>query len=134
MAILHGRKSQGFAGDISSHEWILSDGTAATGPILEREYPHPGTYSEILKVTDAYGNIDYDYVVVQVRDRNEPEKMPPTIHAAYHPTLGIKPGDPVTFKVRTFRSETGNEVWDFGDGSPPVMTRSVMEKYVESIR
>lgn len=130
--MLDGRKSQSFTGEISSYEWTLSDGTVASAPVLEMKYDSPGTFSEILKVTDTQGNIDYDYATVQIRDRNEPEKMPPTIHAAYHPSLDIKPGDPVTFKVRTFRSETGHEVWDFGDGSPPVTTRSAMEKYVES--
>jgi len=30
----------------------------------------------------------------------------------------------VTFKVRSFRAETGNETWDFGDGSPPVIVHS----------
>jgi murein DD-endopeptidase MepM/ murein hydrolase activator NlpD len=129
---LDGSKSQGFAGEIASYEWTLSDGSVASGPVWEREYDSPGTYSEILKVTDIHGHVDYDYTTVQIRDRNEPEKMPPTIHAAYHPSLDIKPGDPVTFKVRTFRSETGDEVWDFGDGSPRVTTRSVMEDYVES--
>jgi len=130
--MLDGRKSQSFAGEIASYEWTLSDGSMAAGPVIERKYDFPGTYSEILKVTEADGNIDYDYTVVQIRDPKEPEKMPPTIHATYHPSFDIKPGDPVTFKVRTFRSETGDEVWDFGDGSPPVKTRSVMEKYIES--
>jgi hypothetical protein len=129
---LDGRKSRGFAGDIASYEWILSDGSVATGPMLEKKYQRAGTYSEILKVTDTQGNIDYDYTTVQIRDRDEPEKMPPTIHAVYHPSLDIKPGDPVTFMVRTFRSDTGDEVWDFGDGTPPVTTRSVMEKYIKS--
>ena len=33
-------------------------------------------------------------------------------------------GDPVTFKVRTFRADVGNETWDFGDGSPPAKVHS----------
>ena len=129
---LDGSKSKSFAGEITLYEWTFCDGSTASGPVQEREYDIPGTYSEVLKVTDSEGNIDYDYTVVQIRDREDPEKMPPTIHAAYHPSLNIKPGDPVTFKVRTFRSETGNEVWDFGDGTPLVKTKSVMEKYIES--
>ena len=52
------------------------------------------------------------------------EPLPPSIHAAYAPTFGIKPGDPVTFKVRTFRTTDGEETWDFGDGSPPVEVQS----------
>ncbi|HEV3121660.1 MAG TPA: PKD domain-containing protein, partial [Isosphaeraceae bacterium] len=34
------------------------------------------------------------------------------------------PGDPVTFKARTFRTTDGEENWDFGDGSPPAKVKS----------
>ena len=46
-----------------------------------------------------------------------------TVSAA---TEGIRAGDEVTFKVRTFglRAEEGRETWDFGDGSKPAHTRS----------
>ena len=37
--------------------------------------------------------------------------------------MGNQPGDPVTFKVRTFRTTRG-ETWDFGDGTPPVTVKS----------
>ena len=50
--------------------------------------------------------------------------MAPSIHANYYPTFGIRPGDPVTFKVRTFRTTDGKETWDFGDGSPKVAVQS----------
>ena len=33
-------------------------------------------------------------------------------------------GDPVTLKVRTFRTTDGEETWDFGDGTPAVRVRS----------
>jgi len=46
------------------------------------------------------------------------------IHAVYYPTFGIKPGDEVTFKVRSFRIKEGSETWDFGDGSPKVTVQS----------
>lgn len=106
------------------YEWTFGDGTTAAGARVERLYERPGSYSEMLKVTDAEGNVDYDFAVVQVLDRNRPKVLPPTIHAAYWPTFGIRPGDPVTFKVRTFRTREGEERWDFGDGSPPVTVRS----------
>ena len=61
---------------------------------------------------------------MQILDKKEPDKLPPTIHAAYYPTMGIKPGDEVTFKVRTFRTTEGEETWDFGDGTPPVKVKS----------
>jgi hypothetical protein len=63
-------------------------------------------------------------MIVQVIDRSKPDRPPPTIHAAYAPTFGIRPGDPVIFKVRTFRDKAGGETWVFGDGSPPVEVKS----------
>lgn len=123
-AILEGGKSKSFAGNIVSYEWTFCDGTTAEGAIQEKSYEKPGEYSEILKVTDSEGNIDYDFTVVQVYDTNNPENSIPVMQPAYHPTLNIKPGDPVTFLVRTFNTDFGNEVWDFGDGSPQVTVKS----------
>ncbi|MCK5209609.1 MAG: PKD domain-containing protein, partial [Cyclobacteriaceae bacterium] len=121
---LDGRKSRSFAGDIVSYEWIFCDETTGAGAVQEKAYDKPGEYSEILKVTDSKGNVDYDFAVVQVYDRNNPELTIPVMQPAYHPSLNIKPGDPVTFLVRTFNTDFGNEVWDFGDGSPQVTVKS----------
>jgi len=121
---LDGSKSIGLSGDIVSYQWIFTDGTIASGAIQQRKYMTAGEYSEILKVTDSKGNIDYDFTYVQVYDRDNPDRRIPTIHPAYYPTLNIKPGDPVTFLVRTFGSETGDEIWDFGDGSDKVAVNS----------
>jgi hypothetical protein len=48
----------------------------------------------------------------------------PSIQATYAPSLGIKAGQPVTFKVRSFRTTHGQETWNFGDGSAPVSVKS----------
>jgi len=106
------------------YEWILSEGGFIAGDRAEWVYEKPGTYCETLKVTDKTGRVDYDFAVVHVIDRNHPEKPPPTIHATYAPTFGIRPADPVLFKVRTFRDTEGGETWDFGDGTPPVTVKS----------
>ena len=123
-AALDGGKSKSFAGEIVSYEWTFCDGTTAAGPVQKKTYEKPGEYSEILKVTDSNGNIDYDFTVIQVYDRDKTEQTIPAIQPAYHPSLDIKPGDPVTFLVRTFNTAVGNEVWDFGDVSPPVSVKS----------
>jgi len=81
-------------------------------------------YSEVLKVTDSAGRVDYDFAIVHALDRDKPEPMPPTIHPVYEPTVGIRPGVEVTFKVRTFATTDGEEIWDFGDGSPTVTSKS----------
>ncbi len=122
-----GRKSKSFSGNIVSYEWTFCDGTTTEGAVQKKSYNTPGEYSEILKVTDSKGNIDYDFTIVQVYDRINPEKTMPNLQLAFHPTLNIKPGDPVTFLVRTFNTDFGNEVWDFGDGSPQVTVKSKIE-------
>jgi hypothetical protein len=91
---------------------------------VERTYSRAGLYSEVLKVTDEKGNTAFDFATVQVMDKVHPDDLIPTIQAAYAPTLKIRPGDPVTFKVRTFRTTDGQETWTFGDGTPPVSVHS----------
>jgi len=113
-------------GHIKRYEWTFGDGTTAAGPKVTRRYDRAGTYSEILKVTDAEGRVDYDFAVVQVIDRKAPDELPPSIHAVYWPTFEIEPDDEVTFEVRSFRigRDEGHERWDFGDGSPAVEVQS----------
>jgi len=121
---LDATRSWSGAGDIERFEWTFCDGTSAKGAKIRRVYDKPGEYNEIVKITDSAGNIDYDFAVVQIIDRNHPDQVPPAIHAAYYPTSGIKTGDEVTFKVRSFRTVHGSEVWDFGDGTPKVTVQS----------
>jgi murein DD-endopeptidase MepM/ murein hydrolase activator NlpD len=123
---LDATKSWTRVGPPARFDWTFSDGSAASAPVVERVYREPGCYSEVLKVTDNQGRSSYDFAVVQVFDPAPPDRLPPTIHAAFFPTSGVKPGDPVTFKVRTFRvgRDGGNETWDFGDGSPLISVQS----------
>jgi murein DD-endopeptidase MepM/ murein hydrolase activator NlpD len=122
--VLDGSRSWSAAGKIASYDWTFTDGTSAAGATVERTYDRPGVYSEVLKVRDGDGRTDYDFAVVNVLDREHPGRLPPSIHAAYAPTFGIQPGQPVTFLVRTFRTTDGKETWDFGDGSPKVQVQS----------
>jgi len=123
-ADLDGSKSKSFAGDIVSWEWTFSDGTTGEWAHHQKSYAVPGEYSEILKVTDSEGNIDYDFMVVQVIDRENPDQPIPTLQPAYYPTQDISPGDQITFLVRSFNTGEGEEIWDFGDGSPQVSVES----------
>ena len=122
--VLDGSKSWSVAGKIRRYEWQFTDGTTATGATVERGYSRPGMYSEILKITDNRGAVAYDFAVVQVLDKDHPDLIPPSIHAAYAPSLNVKAGQTLTFKVRTFRTTHGQETWDFGDGSAPVTVKS----------
>lgn len=121
---LDGARSWSASGKIASYQWQLSDGSMAKGTSLNRTYAKPGRYSEVLQIADDAGNIAYDFAVVVVADRDHPERHTPTIHANYYPTTGIHPGNPITFKVRTFNTSMGKEIWDFGDGSEKVEVHS----------
>ncbi len=125
--VIHdGTRSWSREGEIKSYEWRFSDGTTATGPTPEKAYPTSGTYRETLIVTDFEGNSDVNFVRVKVFSKGENgEKLaPPRVHATYHPTFNIRPGTPVIFKARAFGFTHGEEIWDFGDGSPKVTTKS----------
>jgi hypothetical protein len=121
---LDGSRSWAESGEIAGYQWKLTDGSMAATPSVEQTYQKPGRYSEELRVTDKVGNVAYDFAVVVVVDREHPERRVPSIHPNYYPTSGIRPGDSVTFKVRTFNTTAGTERWDFGDGSPPVEVQS----------
>jgi len=102
---------------IARFEWTFTDGGNASGPRVERTYSQPGTYSEILKITDDRGHTDYDFETVNILDPQHPEQTPVSIQAAYWPTTSIAIGASVTFKVRTFGTTDGEETWSFGDGA-----------------
>jgi len=121
---LDASKSWCRTGQIVKYEWTFCDGAKARGRKTERVYQRAGQYSEIVKVTDSAGNVATDFAVVYVIDRTHPERVPPAIHANYTPTFGLRPGDEVAFKVRSFGTQHGEEVWDFGDGSQPVKVQS----------
>lgn len=121
---LDGSLSWSASGKIERFEWSFTEGGKAEGPAVERTYSRPGTYSETLKIVDRDGRVGYDFAVVQVLPKDDPRARVPAIHATYFPTFGIRPGDEVTFGVRTFGTTDGEETWDFGDGSPPVRVKS----------
>jgi murein DD-endopeptidase MepM/ murein hydrolase activator NlpD len=102
---------------IARYDWTLTDGRTAFGAKVEHAYSKAGTYSEILKITDVHGGTAYDFETVNVLDPKHPEQVPPSIQAAYWPTMGIMAGKVVTFKVRTFGTTDEEEHWSFGDGA-----------------
>ena len=123
-ASLDGSRSWAESGKVVSYQWRFHDGSTATTPRVDRTYSKPGRYSEVLRITDKAGNVAYDFAVVVVFDREHPDRLIPSIHPNYYPTSDIHPGDPITFKARTFNTTAGKESWDFGDGSPKVEVQS----------
>lgn len=129
---LDGARSWSSSGRIARYEWTLSNGRRAEGARVSTRYERPGSYSEILKVTDSRGRSAWDFCVVQVLPAQPPASgenlspgmFPPAIHALCCPSAGIRPKQNVRFLVCTFRTRQAEETWDFGDGSPPVTVRS----------
>jgi murein DD-endopeptidase MepM/ murein hydrolase activator NlpD len=72
-ATLDGSRSRGRG---LRYEWRFTEGGSASGERVERTYEKPGTYCEILKVSDEAGRVDYDFMAVQVIDRAHPDKPP----------------------------------------------------------
>lgn len=112
---------------IVSYEWKLSDGSTRSGKEIDLKYSRPGTYSEIVKVTDSKGNYDYDFAVVKVYEGSKGEDVLPDIHATFYPTMNIRAGEKVFFQVRSRWITEGYDVWDFKDGSDPVTVKSNIE-------
>lgn len=121
---LSAEKSWSKTGKIASYEWTFSDGTTASTATAQRSYDRPGTYNEILKVTDSEGNTAWDFAAVQVANPKDIKGIPASIHLSFYPSQKVKAGDEVTFKVRTFRTQPTGETIDFGDGTPPITVRS----------
>lgn len=121
---LDGSRSWSESGKIAGYEWRHDDGSTSRTPRVQRTYHKPGRYSEVLRVCDDAGHEAYDFAVVIVVDREHPDRRVPSIHPNYYPTIGVRAGDPVTFKVRTFNTTAGKEIWDFGDGSDKVEVQS----------
>jgi len=121
---MNGYKSYSANDSIRRFQWLFTDGRRAKGPEVTQTYARPGVYSEVLKVTDKAGNVDYDFASVHVLDPANPDLYVPRIHAAYWPTRDNKVDELITFKVRSFGTTEGEEVWDFGDGSPLAKVKS----------
>ena len=121
---LDASKSWSASGKPLQYAWELGNGKSANGSKITVKYDKPGHYSEVLKVSDENGNKSYDFAVTQVLDPATPDQLPPSIQAAYWPSLGVKTSTPVTFLTRTFRTTDGNETWNFGDGTPEVTVKS----------
>ncbi len=122
--VLDGSRSWSASGKIDRYEWTFTDGGTAPGARVEHTYAKAGTYSEILRVSDLRGHIGYDFATVDVLDPAHRDQHPPSIHAAFWPTMNLRPGQAVTFKVRTFGSTDGQESWNFGDGTAAAATKS----------
>ena len=108
------------------YEWTFDDGTKATGEKTKHLYTKGGCYCPTLKVTDSQGNVDHDFAKITVADPAVPPSQRCGLHASYWPTQNLRPGDEITFLVRSFgfNPTVGDETWNFDDGTPTTTTRS----------
>jgi PKD repeat protein len=53
-----------------TYYWQFGDGATASGPTTSHEYVDAGLYWAYLKVTDAFGNFDYDSLQIRVTTSN----------------------------------------------------------------
>jgi hypothetical protein len=86
----------------------------------------------MLKVVDDHGNVEYDFTQVLVVYNNQPDRWYGYTTVAYYPTFDVQPGQELIFKGRYFNVHEGEDHWDFGDGSPIIITHSDPNGYNES--
>ncbi|MDP6677131.1 MAG: PKD domain-containing protein [Pirellulales bacterium] len=111
---------------ITTYRWLLTNGSNVESATVEHSYYRPGMYSELFSITDADGQTSWGRTTVLIVKNDDSAYKAPGIHATYHPTLDLKAGQEITFKVRTFQvaGQRSGETWDFGDGSDPVTVHS----------
>ena len=131
-AVLDGSKSFSLEGNIVRYEWTFHDSTTFVGPRVTKKYDKPGYYSEMLKVIDDHGNVEYDFTQVLVVYDNQPDRWYGYTTVAYYPTFNVEPGQELIFKGRYFNVNEGEDHWDFGDGSPIEITHSDPNGYHET--
>lgn len=102
---------------IARYEWAFEDGSRVSAPRAERAYARPGAYVAALWVEDRDGRRDVDFARVKVFSRETTEDAIPTLFATYWPTTGVRPGDPVDFRIWPQGGRIQGIRVDFGDGA-----------------
>lgn len=117
--------SQSFKGKIIEYKWLFCDGATGSGKEFTKTYNTNGMFTEILRVKDDKGNTAYNTSTVISMDTTLAGIG--RMWLTYYPSLGLKAGNEVEFETRIlfFKPVHGDhEVWDFGDGSPAMLTDS----------
>jgi murein DD-endopeptidase MepM/ murein hydrolase activator NlpD len=127
-AILDGGNSLAWGGRrITEWRWTFPDGQTVRQPRAEKRFDQPGAHVATLWVKDDQGTEDVDFCQVKVFSKANPEKAMPHIFATHTPTQGIRPGQPVTFRLwLQGQGDTPLKV-DFGQGPQVADYRSYSE-------
>ncbi len=107
---------------IVSYTWDFGDGQTGSGRTTTHTYARAGTYRVRLTITDGLGrSAEATHVIVLGEGEN------PTAAFIVSPN-DPEPGDPVAFNASGSTAAPGHRIvrytWDFGDGSPIVVTSS----------
>ena len=110
-------------GTIVSYDWDFGDVSTGTGVTANHVYPFSGTYRITLTVTDNSGDTASTTIDV---DCISATNLPPLHTIGAFPDTGTAP---LLLQVESLvHDDAGDhtEIWDAGDGSPPVTFTNVL--------
>lgn len=100
----------------ASYRWLLHDDQWIDGSSSTLRYERPGSYCEVLEVTDQHGQQFHDVVWVRVSDEDSAQNLPRAF-INYHPMRCVKVGTDIDFYIRHW--QMSRPMIDFGDGTAP---------------
>lgn len=101
---------------IASWRWEFPDGVTAIGEQAEHAFDAPGAYIVTLRVTGTDGAEEVDFCQVKVYPRDGGTGMP-HIFLSATPTVGVRPGVPVRFRLWMQGATGGPISVTFDDGA-----------------
>lgn len=110
--------SVGSTGNIATYNWYFGDGDKGTGNTVTHTYATPGTYSAILEISDALGNVSTAFTTITT-ELPATQPIPPTAvisssTAAGEIPLSVNFDGSASTSTNSFIASYN---WSFGDGS-----------------
>lgn len=106
----------------TSYQWDFGDGTSSTQVNPTHIYNLNGTYILRLKVTGP-GGVDSTCKLVSL-------EAPPGNRSAFSYYMEKCAGTPVGISFKTVNPQSTSVVWDFGNGSQPVLDRDPIAQFL----
>ncbi|MFH1320561.1 MAG: PKD domain-containing protein [Bacteroidota bacterium] len=98
--------------DTTNCSWDFGDGDTSATANPTHIFADTGLYTVILQVTNACGNVDYKYEIINISYGVGPPKADISTLPAF-----ACPGEPISFLIDGTDIDTSNVSWDFGDGN-----------------